>query len=166
LAPAIVHLPAGKVSFAPIDASGSFPVQWEDGTIALMQVDRKKVHTVILIRGDQTIVDEWQRKLNEEPARGTLIEVSFGTQAFPFSGSPIQDEKIFGSFQITLGKPDPSPRNSPDAHFLFSSTHTPEIHVQQMRIKRDGKSEILINNGEPAAFFKNLLKTPKIGNRC
>lgn len=150
--PSVVNLPAGEVYFVPKEAVGSFPVQFEDGTLALMQADRKKVHTVILMRGDQRIVDEWQRKLKRDPSLGVISKLSFGTQALPFSGSSIQDEKILGAFHLGLGRTDTT-------SFLYSPEKTPDILVKHIYMKRQGQTETLFENYHPAPSLENLLRS-------
>lgn len=145
--PSIVNLPSGEVFFSIKDASGSFPIQFEDGTLALCQVDRKKIHTVILIRGDKHITDEWQRKIKRDPSSGALAKISFGTQALPYSGSPIQDEKILGTFHLTLGRKEMS-------SFLFSPDYTPDILVRHVYRLRDGKKEPVFENYQPISSTK------------
>ncbi len=43
---------------------------------------------------------------------------------------------------------------------LFSATKTPEIHVRQVRMKRDGQIIPLIENYEPSAYLLNIRKNP------
>lgn len=161
----IVNLPAGEVYFTPLDASGNFPIKFVDGTIGLMQVDQKRVHTVILIRGDQEVVDKWQRKLDRNPILGTLLEFSLGTQALPFSGSDIQDEKILGTFHLIMGRSDPivGSRSGTLMDIFFSPAKTPEILVKHVRMKREGKGEMLIESYEPGAYLADLFFNKKQG---
>jgi len=155
----IVNLPAGEVYFIPTDATGSFPIKFPDGTIGLCQVDQKRVHTVFLIQGNQDIVDEWQWKLDRNPILGSLLEFSLGTQALPFTGSDIQDEKILGTFHLIMGKPEPIayPRSTALMDIFFSPAKTPEITVKQVRMKRQGKAEILVENYDPASYLTDPL---------
>jgi len=165
----IVHLPAGEVYFVPYDAEGSFPMKFDDGTIAHMIVSKGRVKKVILISGDQNTVDEFQNKINNDKAAGIIGELGFGTQQLPFSGSDIQDEKIFGTFHLATGRNDHlhgsinldrfiDKKNATHDDILFSKEKTPEIKITKVTMKRNGKTEILIENYEPKEYLLNLLK--------
>jgi leucyl aminopeptidase (aminopeptidase T) len=163
-----VNLPAGEVYFVPTDAAGSFPVKFEEGTLAVMHVENKKINKVTLLRGNQATVDELQKKLDQDPATGILGELGFGTQVLPPSGSDIQDEKIAGTFHLAIGRNDHlngsvtlhdfvHAGNATHEDILFSSHKTPEILVKEVRMKRQGRAEILIQEYKPSAFLENLL---------
>lgn len=165
----IANMPAGEVYFTPNDATGSFPIKFEDGTIGLMQVDQCRVDTVTLLKGNQDVIDELQLKLDSDPATGLLGELGFGTQVLPYSGADIQDEKIFGTFHVATGRNDHlngmvtpdrfvNKKNATHEDILFSSTKTPEIHVKRVRMKRHGKMETLIENYEACPYLWNLIK--------
>lgn len=167
--PDVVNLPAGEVYFVPTDASGSFPVKLEEGTFAVMQVEKNRIQKVALLRGDPTIVEDLQRKLDQDPATGILGELGFGTQALPFSGSDIQDEKIAGTFHLAIGRNDHlngsvtlddfvHASNATHEDILFSSHKTPEILIKEVRMKRHNRMEILIKNYKPSAYLENLLQ--------
>jgi hypothetical protein len=167
----VANLPAGEVYFVPIDASGSFPIKFEeDGTLALMEVKDGKVFRVTLIRGNPELIKKTQNKFDSDPASGILGELGFGTQELPYSGSDIQDEKIFGTFHLATGRNDhlsgqvtldrfKNWQNASHDDILFSSTKTPEIHVLQVRMKRHGKTLPLIENYQPCPYLINLLKS-------
>lgn len=169
----IANLPAGEIYFVPYDASGNFPIKFEqDGTIGLMSVDKCRVNKVTLIEGDQGIIDQRQFLLDTDPATGILGELGFGTQILPFSGSDIQDEKIFGTFHLATGRNDHlngsitkdrfiNLKNASHDDILFSPSKTPEIHVKQVSMKRFGKKEILIENYEASEYLWNLRKEAK-----
>jgi aminopeptidase len=168
LAPNIVNLPAGEVYFIPTDAQGSFPIKFEDGTIGILWVEEGKVQRIGLICGNQAVIEEFQSRLDADPATGILGEIGFGTQVLPWSGSDIQDEKIFGTFHLATGRNDHldgevtkekfnNPRNATHEDILFSSAKTPEIRVKQVRMYRNGGVEILIEDYQPAAYLQNLL---------
>jgi aminopeptidase len=172
-APDVVNLPAGEVYFVPVDVVGAFPIKFDDGTLGLMQVDHGRAHTVTLLRGNQHIIDQCQAKLNADPATGILGELGFGTQQLPFAQSDIQDEKIFGTFHLALGRNDHldgfvtanhfiNPRNATHEDILFSSIKTPEIQVRCVQMERLGKKEILIENYQPAAYLWDLLKSQEV----
>jgi aminopeptidase len=166
--PDVVNLPAGEVYFVPFNASGSFPMKFEDGTLGLMHVENGKVNNVTLIKGNQSVINELQAKFDSDPAAGTIGELGFGTQELPYAASDIQDEKIFGTFHLATGRNDHlygsvtpdlfnNKRNATHDDILFSSTKTPEIQVKQVRMNRHGKTIVLIENYEPSLYLKNLL---------
>jgi aminopeptidase len=172
-APDIVNLPAGEVYFVPVDAEGSFPMKFEEGTLACFHVEKGRVVKATLIRGDSEIIDQFQAKLDEDPAIGILGEIGFGTQILPWSGSDIQDEKIFGTFHLATGRNDhldgvvtkdhfSNPRNATHEDILFSSAKTPEVQVKQVRITRSSQDVVLIENYEPTAYLWNLRKAPGV----
>lgn len=165
----IANLPAGEVYFVPADAKGTFPMKFDDGTLGLMEVDKCRVHTVSFLRGNKKTVDEMQNKLDTDPATGILGELGFGTQVLPYAKSDIQDEKIFGTFHLATGRNDhlngkvtldkfKNPLNATHEDILFSSTKTPEIHVKQVRMNRNGKTVVLIENYEASSYLLNLRK--------
>lgn len=169
-APDIANLPAGEVYFVPVDAAGSFPVKFDDGTLCIMRVEHNRVNQVTFVRGNQKTFAEQQAKFHADPASAILGELGFGTQVLPHSGRDIQDEKIFGTFHLATGRNDhlqgavtldrfSNPRNATHDDILFSSFKTPEIHVRQVRMNRQGKAEILIENYEPQAYLWNLLRS-------
>ena len=162
--PDIVNLPAGEVYFVPQDAKGAFPYKMGDGSLCVMHVDHGRVHTAAFLKGNQKTVEELQLKLDSDPAAGVLGEIGFGTQVLPFSNADIQDEKIFGTFHLATGRNDHldgdvtvdrfvKKENATHDDILFSSTKTPEIRVHQVRMKREGKVEILIENYEPSPYL-------------
>lgn len=167
--PDIANLPAGEVYFVPKDAKGSFPIKFDDGTLAIMEVDKCRAFKVTFISGHQKTVAEMQHKLDTDPATGFLGELGFGTQVLPYAQSDIQDEKIFGTFHIATGRNDhltgnvtldkfKNQLNATHEDILFSSTKTPEIRVEQVRMTKDGKTEVLIENYEPTTYLWNLRK--------
>lgn len=171
--PDIANLPAGEVYFVPQNASGSFPIKFEeDGTLAVMQVEHGKINKVTLIRGNQATVSKYQNKFDSDPASAILGELGFGTQAIPYSGADIQDEKIFGTFHLATGRNDhlngavtldrfKNPRNATHDDILFSSTKTPEIQVKKVLMHRNGSDIVLIENYEPSEYLWKLKNTPK-----
>jgi aminopeptidase len=172
VAPDIVNLPAGEVYFVPVNAEGSFPIKFEDGTLAHLDVERGRVVNATLIRGDADSVNRFKEKLHDDPAVGILGEIGFGTQILPWSGSDIQDEKVFGTFHLATGRNDHldgtvtkdlfnNPRNATHEDILFSSAKTPEIQVRQVRMVRKSQIVVLIENYEPTAYLWNLRKVPK-----
>ena len=168
--PDVANLPAGEVYFVPTGAEGQFPMRYEDGTLALMTVKAGRVMDVALLKGDEEIVAAHRVKLLSDPATGELGELGFGTQMLPVSGRDIQDEKIFGTFHIATGRSDhlgggltpdrfANKKNATHDDILFSPTKTPEIIGRQVRMIRDGKTTSLIENFQPTAYLKDLLKS-------
>ena len=43
---------------------------------------------------------------------------------------------------------------------LFSPSKTPDIFVPQVRMHRNGETEVLIEGYEPAAYMRGLLAQP------
>lgn len=170
--PDIVNLPAGEVYFVPAGAEGSFPMKLEDGTVVLMKVHGCQVQSVTLLAGNNNSAKELQMKFKSDPASSFLGELGFGTQVLPFSGADIQDEKIFGTFHLATGRNDHlngsitlnrfiNPRNATHDDILFSPNKTPEIHIKQVLMSREGKVEKLIENYDPCTYLWNLLEAQK-----
>jgi hypothetical protein len=168
--PDVANLPAGEVYFVPRGAKGEFPIKFEeDGTLGLMHVENCKVNSISLIKGNQKTVDKYLTKFKEDPAAGILGELGFGTQPYPYAAADIQDEKIFGTFHIATGRNDHltgdvtidkfnNLRNASHDDILFSSTKTPEIKVNEVRMHRFDKDTVLIKNYEPTSYLNDLLK--------
>jgi aminopeptidase len=165
--PDIANLPAGEIYFVPTGASGQFPLKFEDGTIGLMIVKGGRIVDSRLLKGNQKTIDAHQRKLRTDPLTGELGELGFGTQLLPVSGRDIQDEKIFGTLHVATGRSDhlgghltpekfATKANATHDDILFAPHKTPEINVPQVRMYRNGKVEILIENFQPAAYMANL----------
>jgi len=168
--PDVANLPAGEVYFVPTSAEGQFPLCYEDGTIGLLTVAGGRVQSAKLLRGRQETVDEHLRKLASDPATGEIGELGFGTQELPPSGRDIQDEKILGTLHVATGRSDhlgghltpdkfANAKNATHDDILFSPTKTPDVHVPQARMIRDGKTEIVIENYRPSAYLRRLLSS-------
>ncbi len=166
--PDVANLPAGEIYFVPAGAEGQFPMRYEDGTIGLMRVTGGRVVEATLLKGKQTTVDEHNRKLISDPVTGELGELGFGTQELPVSGRDIQDEKILGTLHVATGRSDhlggtltpdrfASAKNATHDDILFSPSKTPEIDVPQVRLHRDGKTQVLIEHFVPAPYMRGLL---------
>lgn len=169
--PDVANLPAGEVYFVPEGAEGGFPLRYEDGTIGLMDVSRGRIRQATLLRGVQSVVDAHNLKLAGDPLTGELGELGFGTQELPASGRDIQDEKILGTLHVATGRSDhlggkltpdrfANKKNATHDDILFSPTKTPEIQVPQVRMYRDGKTTVVLENYQPAAYLRQLLATP------
>ena len=167
-APDIANLPAGEVYFVPTGASGQFPMKFDDGTIAIMDVDEGRIHTSTFVTGDQSLVDAFNAKLKADPVTGEIGELGFGTQDLPVSGRDIQDEKVLGTLHVATGRSDHLGGHlTPDLFaeklhathddILFSPSKTPEIHVTQARMNRGGETTVVIENFEPSSYLRNAL---------
>ena len=113
-------------------------------------------------------MEEHGKKLTGDPVTGELGELGFGTQVLPVSGRDIQDEKVFGTFHIATGRSDhlggsltpdrfASRGNATHDDILFAPAKTPEIEGKQVRMYRDGRTEVLIENYLPAEYFLGLV---------
>ncbi len=167
--PDVANLPAGEVYFVPESAEGSFPHRYEDGTISLMTVKEGYVVGIDLLAGDEATVAPHRAKILGDRAAGFLGELGFGTQRLPVSGRDIQDEKILGTFHVATGRSDhlgghiTPPKfldrnNATHDDILFSPTKTPEIHVRQVRMERDGKTYEVIRDYRPGSYLRDLMR--------
>ncbi len=166
--PDVANLPAGEVYFVPEGAEGAFPMRYEDGTIGLMEVAHGRIQKATLLHGQQSVVDAHNRKLKSDPVTGEIGELGFGTQELPPSGRDIQDEKILGTLHVATGRSDhlggkltpdkfATATNATHDDILFSPTKTPEIHVTQVRMYRNGQQETVIENYQPSSYLRTLL---------
>jgi aminopeptidase len=167
--PDIANLPAGEIYYVPTDASGKFPLKYEDGTIGLMTVHSGRITAVELIRGNKQTIEEHRLKLESDPVTGEIGELGFGTQLLPVSGRDIQDEKILGTLHVATGRsdhlgghltPDKFAKRSNATHddILFAPHKTPEVQVPQVRMHRNGVTEVLIEDFRPAEYMAKLLE--------
>jgi aminopeptidase len=166
--PDVANLPAGEIYYVPTGASGEFPLKYEDGTIGLMTVQNGRIIAAELIRGNKQTIEEHRLKIAADPATGELGELGFGTQLLPVSGRDIQDEKILGTLHVATGRSDhlgghltpdkfANSKNATHDDILFAPHKTPEIQVPQVRIHRNGTTEVLIENFQPAPYMAKLL---------
>jgi hypothetical protein len=167
--PDVANLPAGEVYYVPEGAEGQFPMRYETGTMALMDVKNGRIQEATLIRGDLTEVEAHNEKLLNDPMTGVLGELGFGTQELPVSGRDIQDEKVLGTMHVATGRSDhlgghlvpklfKNAKNATHDDILFSPAKTPDIEVTQVRMRRDGRTEVVLEHYQPAAYLLNLLK--------
>jgi aminopeptidase len=167
--PDVANLPAGEVYYVPEGAEGRFPMRYESGTLALMDVADGRIQKASLIRGDQHEVDAHNAKLKSDPLTGELGELGFGTQVLPVSGRDIQDEKVLGTMHVATGRSDhlgghlvpklfKKASNATHDDILFSPAKTPEIEVTEVRMRRDNRTEIVLEHFQPAPYLLNLLK--------
>ena len=162
--PDVANLPAGEVYFVPSGASGSFPFQFSDGTLAEMQVSEGAIRNAVFIKGDPSLVDARNQQLKDDPATGIIGELGFGTQILPFSGKDIQDEKIFGTCHVATGRSDHlggnltpdlfnSRLNASHDDILFAPPKTPEISVSKVVLNKNGNSEVIFEGYEPTPYL-------------
>jgi leucyl aminopeptidase (aminopeptidase T) len=134
-----------------------------------MDVKGGRIQKATLIRGDQDEVDAHNAKLQSDPVTGEIGELGFGTQELPVSGRDIQDEKVLGTMHVATGRSDhlgghlvpklfKNAKNATHDDILFSPAKTPEITVTQVRMQRDGKTEIVLENYQPAPYLQKLLR--------
>ena len=164
----VANLPAGEIYYVPAGAEGQFPMQYEDGTLGLMEVTGGRIVRATLLKGEAKTVAEHNHKLTSDPVTGELGELGFGTQVLPVSGKDIQDEKILGTLHVATGRSDhlggsltpdkfAEPLNATHDDILFSPEKTPAINVTQVRMVRDGKTTVVLENYRPAAYLQGLL---------
>jgi hypothetical protein len=167
--PDIANLPAGEIYYVPTSASGQFPLKFEDNTIGLMTVQKGRIVDSELLQGSKKTIEAHRAKIQADPAAGELGELGFGTQVLPVSGRDIQDEKVLGTMHVATGRSDHlgghltpdkfvNKQNATHDDILFAPHKTPEIRVPQVRMHRNGKTEVLIENFQPAPYMANLLK--------
>ncbi len=167
--PDVANLPAGEVYYVPEGAEGQFPMRYEDGTLALMDVSGGRIQKATLIRGDSELVFAHNEKLTSDPVTGEIGELGFGTQDLPVSGRDIQDEKVLGTMHVATGRSDhlgghlvpklfKNAKNATHDDILFSPAKTPEIEVTEVRMRRDGQTTVVLAHYQPAPYLLNLLK--------
>jgi aminopeptidase len=167
--PDIANLPAGEIYYVPTGASGQFPLKFEDNTIGLMTVQKGRIVDSSLLQGNKKTIEAHRARIQADPAAGELGELGFGTQVLPVSGRDIQDEKVLGTMHVATGRSDHlgghltpdkfvHKENATHDDILFAPHKTPEIQVPQVRMRRNGKTEVLIENFQPAPYMANLLK--------
>ena len=166
--PDVANLPAGEVYFVPTDAHGQMPMKFADGTLAMLDVEKGRQVGGTFLSGNPKTFAEHVAKLKRDPVVGELGELGFGTQLLPFSGRDIQDEKILGTLHVATGRSDhlgghltpdkfAEKINATHDDILYAPHKTPEIHLHQARMHRDGKTTILIQKYQPAPYLQSLL---------
>jgi hypothetical protein len=167
--PDVANLPAGEVYFVPENGEGQFPFKYDEETLGLLTVENGFIKKSRLLYGDYEKIKEHNEKLQSDPMTGALGELGFGTQVLPFSGRDIQDEKIFGTVHVATGRDDhlggkltpdlfKEKLNASHDDVLYAPHKTPEIRLTQVRMVREGKTEVLIQNYKPAEYFVGLLQ--------
>ena len=165
----VANLPAGEVYYVPEGAEGRFPMRYETGTLALMEVAGGRITKATLIKGDHAEVDAHNAKLVSDPVTGEIGELGFGTQDLPVSGRDIQDEKVLGTMHVATGRSDhlgghlvPSlfknAKNATHDDILFSPAKTPEIEVSEVRMRRDGRTVVVLEHFQAAPYLLDLIK--------
>jgi len=168
--PDIANLPAGEVYFVPTDANGQFPMKYEDGTLGVLDVKDRNIYRSTLIEGNQDTIDAHNARLADDPLTGTLGELGFGTQVLPVSYADIQDEKVLGTCHLATGRddhlggdilPDMFKKHENATHddILFAPHKTPNFNISQVRMNRDDKQEILIENFHPSKYLMDALSS-------
>ncbi len=167
--PDVANLPAGEVYYVPEGAEGQFPMRYEDGTLALMDVSGGRIQKATLLKGSQAQVEAHNAKLKSDPVTGEIGELGFGTQDLPVSGRDIQDEKVLGTMHVATGRSDhlgghlvpelfANAKNATHDDILYSPAKTPEIEITQVRMQKNGKIEVVLEHFQPAPYLLNLLK--------
>ncbi|MEX2607691.1 MAG: hypothetical protein WD708_10125 [Kiritimatiellia bacterium] len=168
--PDIANLPAGEVYFVPTGAEGVFPMQYEEDpdTIALQHVKGGRIVDVEFITGNPETVEAHKKKLISDPVTGEIGELGLGTQVLPFCGADIQDEKTFGTVHVATGRSDhlgghlvpgmfAEAQNASHDDILFHPKKTTRINVPQVRWFQGDRTEVIIENYQPAAYMRGLL---------
>jgi aminopeptidase len=166
--PDVANLPAGEVYYVPEGAEGQFPMRYETGTLALMDVKGGRIVKATLLAGDADEVKAHNEKLMSDPVTGEIGELGFGTQVLPVSGRDIQDEKVLGTMHVATGRSDhlgghlvpklfKNAKNATHDDILFAPAKTPEITVSQVRMHRDGKTVVVLENFQTAKYLQDVL---------
>ena len=166
--PDIANLPAGEVYFVPKGAEGQFPMRFDDGTLAVMDVTNGRIHRATLVSGDAELVAAYNARLESDPVTGEIGELGLGTQDLPVSGRDIQDEKVLGTVHVATGRSDhlgghltpdlfAEKLNATHDDILFSPSKTPEIQVSEVRMLRNGQTTTVIQDYEPGAYLRDAL---------
>lgn len=167
--PDVANLPAGEVYFVPESADGVFPFKYDESTIGLLHVENGRIIKSQFVYGDYSEIEDHNRRLKDDPMIGAIGELGFGTQVLPFSGRDIQDEKILGTIHVATGRDDhlggnitpdlfKEHKNASHDDVLYAPHKTPEIRLQQARMIKDGRTEVLIEHYKPSKFMIDLLE--------
>ena len=167
--PDVANLPAGEVYFVPESVDGVFPFKYAEETIGLLHVKEGKIFKSQFVYGDYSLIQDHNERLKEDPMIGVIGELGFGTQVLPFSGRDIQDEKILGTVHIATGRDDhlgghitpdlfKEHKNASHDDVLYAPHKTPEIRLPEVRMIKDGRSEVLIQNYKPSSFVVQTME--------
>ena len=168
--PDVANLPAGEVYFVPDDANGQFPFKYGEDTLGMLTVENGRITHSRLLYGDYELIKAHNEKLQHDPMTGAIGELGFGTQVLPYSGKDIQDEKILGTIHIATGRDDhlggkltpdlfKEKLNASHDDVLYAPHKTPEVRLPEVRMMRNGMTEVLIRNYKPADYMLNLLRS-------
>lgn len=166
--PDVANLPAGEVYFVPETVDGIFPFKYAEETIGLLHVKDGSIYKSQFVYGDYAEIQAHNERLKDDPMVGAIGELGFGTQVLPFSGRDIQDEKILGTVHIATGRDDhlggtitpdlfKEHKNASHDDVLYAPHKTPEIRLPEVRMCKDGKTEVLIQNYKPSHFMLSVL---------
>ncbi|MBM4454818.1 MAG: hypothetical protein FJ411_00315 [Verrucomicrobia bacterium] len=166
--PDVANLPAGEVYFVPTGGSGQMPMKFEDGTLAILDIEGGRQVGGSFLSGNLKKFQEHVAKLQRDPVTGELGELGFGTQLLPFSGRDIQDEKILGTIHVATGRSDhlgghltpdkfAERINATHDDILYAPHKTPEIQVKQVRMHRNGTTTVVMENYRPTEYLAQLL---------
>ena len=136
---------------------------------SIVFTDDGRIQKATLLRGDAAMVKAHNEKLASDPVTGEIGELGFGTQDLPVSGRDIQDEKVLGTVHVATGRSDhlgghlvpglfKNAKNATHDDILFSPAKTPEIEVTEVRMRRNGKTEVVLEHFQPAPYLLNLVK--------
>ena len=167
--PDVANLPAGEVYFVPESVNGVFPFKYAEETIGLLHVKDGTIFKSQFVYGDYAEIQAHNDRLKDDPMIGAIGELGFGTQVLPFSGRDIQDEKILGTVHIATGRDDhlggnitpdlfKEHKNASHDDVLYAPHKTPEIRLPEVRMFKNGKTEILIQKYKPAEFMVSVLE--------
>jgi aminopeptidase len=168
--PDIANLPAGEVYFVPESVHGVFPFKYAEETIGLLHVKDGMIYKSQFVYGDYELIRNHNERLMDDPMIGAIGELGFGTQVLPFSGRDIQDEKVFGTVHIATGRDDhlggnitpdlfKEHKNASHDDILYALYKTPEIRLPEVRMNKDSKTTVLIQNYIPSEFLVNLISS-------
>ena len=122
---------------------------------------------------DYSLIKDHNERLEEDPMIGVIGELGFGTQVLPFSGRDIQDEKILGTVHIATGRDDhlgghitpdlfKEHKNASHDDVLYAPHKTPEIRLPEVRMIKDGKTEVLIRKYKPSSFVIDTIESKQL----
>lgn len=170
--PDIANLPAGEVYFVPRGGEGQFPFKYGEETIGMLTVEDGKIINSRLIYGDYEAIREHNERLKYDPMTGMLGELGFGTQVLPFSGRDIQDEKVLGTIHVATGRDDhlggditpelfKEKQHASHDDVLYAPLKTPEIKVPEVRMHKNGETQVIMGNYKPGRYLIDLVEASR-----
>ena len=138
----------------------------------MLTVEDGKIVKSRLIYGDYEAIQAHNERLAYDPMTGMLGELGFGTQVLPFSGRDIQDEKVLGTIHVATGRDDHLGGDiTPDlfkeklhaSHddVLYAPLKTPEIKVPEVRMHKNGETQVIMGNYKPGPFLIDLIEAAR-----